>query len=414
LVRLRPQSRLIEQRSTVKPPILYISYDGMLEPLGQSQVLAYLERLAPDFEVYLISFEKASDWKDSRARAHVTARMKQANIRWHPLRYHKKPTAPATGWDIAMGTLAAARLVLQHRIRLIHARSYVPALMALPVKKLGGARLLFDIRGLWADERVDGGLWPAQGRLYKTAKAIERALLLESDHVVTLTHASAREIEGFPYLAGRTPSISVIPTCADLERFAQTPRTEVDPFTFGCVGSVSTWSAFDNVLACYRMVAEQMPGARLLIVNRHEHDFIRSRLQAHGINEECVELVAAAHDEVPALIRRMTVGAALYKPSYSVVATAPTKLAEYLGCGIPCLGNSAVGDVETLLEGGRVGVALKSFAEEDVRAGVGRLLALLKDPTLSQRCVAFAHEHFSVNVGATDYRLIYQRLLHGA
>jgi glycosyltransferase involved in cell wall biosynthesis len=110
----------------------------------------------------------------------------------------------------------------------------------------------------------------------------------------------------------------------------------------------------------------------------------------------------------------MTVGAALYKPSYSVVATAPTKLAEYLGCGIPCLGNSAVGDVETLLEGGRVGVALKSFAEEDVRAGVGRLLALLKDPTLSQRCVAFAHEHFSVNVGATDYRLIYQRLLHGA
>ena len=26
--------------------ILYISYDGMLEPLGQSQVLAYLKRLA--------------------------------------------------------------------------------------------------------------------------------------------------------------------------------------------------------------------------------------------------------------------------------------------------------------------------------------------------------------------------------
>ncbi len=29
------------------PGILYISYDGMLEPLGQSQVVGYLEKLAP-------------------------------------------------------------------------------------------------------------------------------------------------------------------------------------------------------------------------------------------------------------------------------------------------------------------------------------------------------------------------------
>ena len=28
------------------PRVLYISYDGMLEPLGQSQVLQYLRRLA--------------------------------------------------------------------------------------------------------------------------------------------------------------------------------------------------------------------------------------------------------------------------------------------------------------------------------------------------------------------------------
>ena len=42
--------------------ILYISYDGMLEPLGQSQVLAYLKRLANGRRIHLISFEKADDW----------------------------------------------------------------------------------------------------------------------------------------------------------------------------------------------------------------------------------------------------------------------------------------------------------------------------------------------------------------
>ena len=47
-----------------RPAILYVSYDGMLEPLGQSQVLAYLERLADGYEVNLLSFEKPSDTLD--------------------------------------------------------------------------------------------------------------------------------------------------------------------------------------------------------------------------------------------------------------------------------------------------------------------------------------------------------------
>ena len=49
--------------------VLYISYDGMLEPLGQSQVLSYLKRLASDRSIHLISFEKAADWKRSRTGA---------------------------------------------------------------------------------------------------------------------------------------------------------------------------------------------------------------------------------------------------------------------------------------------------------------------------------------------------------
>ena len=41
---------------------LYISYDGMLEPLGQSQVMAYQQKLAKSNVVHILSFEKAPDW----------------------------------------------------------------------------------------------------------------------------------------------------------------------------------------------------------------------------------------------------------------------------------------------------------------------------------------------------------------
>ncbi|HJS40732.1 MAG TPA: glycosyltransferase, partial [Sphingomicrobium sp.] len=194
------------------PGILYISYDGMLEPLGQSQVLAYLERLAPGRRIHLISFEKPADWGDAAARGAMRVRLRQAGIAWHPLRYHKSPSAPATAYDVAVGSALAIALVRRHQLGLVHARSYVAAAMALAAKGLTGAAFLFDMRGLWADERVDGGLWRDGGRLYRAAKSLERRFLLAADHVVTLTHASEKEIRGFDYLAVRSPPISVIPT----------------------------------------------------------------------------------------------------------------------------------------------------------------------------------------------------------
>ena len=83
--------------------VLYISYDGILEPLGQSQVLAYLKCLAPERTIHLISFEKSEDWARIVDRKGVADGIAASGIIWHPLRYHKQPTALATLWDIVFG-----------------------------------------------------------------------------------------------------------------------------------------------------------------------------------------------------------------------------------------------------------------------------------------------------------------------
>jgi glycosyltransferase involved in cell wall biosynthesis len=396
------------------PAVLYISYDGMLEPLGQSQVLAYLEKLAGSYEIHLISFEKKSDRRDAAKTAAMTARLEAAGVAWTPLAYHKTPSAPATAYDIAVGTLTALYLVFRHRVRIVHVRSYVPALMALPVTRLSSAKLLFDMRGFWADERVDGNLWPAGGRLYRIAKALEARFLEAADHVVTLTHASAREIARFPYLSDRAPPLSVIPTCADLDRFSPRPVDPDRPFTFGYVGSVGTWYLFDEALACFKLILERRPDARLLIVNRNEHGFIRAAVEQAGIDPARLEIAAAEHRDVPAMIAKMTVGSAIIMPAYSKMASAPTKLAEYLGCGVPCIGNVNVGDMEEILEGNRVGVALTGFSEAERRAAVDRLLALLDEPELQTRCAMIARRLFSLDAGVDAYRGIYESLAETA
>ena len=389
--------------------VLYIAYDGMLEPLGQSQVLAYLEKLATDRRIHLISFEKPEDWANHPARARVQARMAAAGIHWHPRRYHNRPTAIATSWDIGIGILSGLWLLLRHRLRIVHARSYVAAVMALALKRLTGARFVFDMRGFWADERIDGGLWPREGRMYRVAKWFERRFLLRADHVISLTHAAVREMERFDYLHDKLPPMTVIPTCADLDRFV--PATAPgDGFVLGYVGSAGTWYLFDAAVACFAQLLNLQPNARWLIINRNEHDYIRERLAAGDIPMASVELRAAEHAEVPVQMARMHAGVFFIKPVFSKQASAPTKLGEFLGCGIPCLGNAGVGDMAGILEGDNVGVALTGFDGLSMQQGLERLIALTREPDIQARCVAAARQHFSLEQGVARYRAVYRSL----
>ncbi|NBC34938.1 glycosyltransferase [Novosphingobium sp. FSY-8] len=391
--------------------VLYISYDGMMEPLGQSQVITYLERLSLGRHVHLISYEKAGDWRDGDRRRAVAARLARGGIVWHPLAYHKSPTVPATLYDALRGAVLAAALCWRHGLRIVHARSYVPAVIGAAARTLTGARLVFDMRGLWPDEKVDGGAWGAQSRAYRWTKRIEAWLLRRADHVVTLTQASLPVLRRLG-LPGWTP-VSVIPTCADLERFAP-PASNPAPassrvFTLGYVGSIGTRYLFDEVVAVFALIRAQRPGARLLVVNRNDPGLVIERVRAAGLPVEAVQVVAADHAAVPGLIRQMDAGTAFYASSFSTVATAPTKLGEYLGCGVPCLGNAGVGDMDQVLanDGAPVGVVMPDFTPESRAQAVAQLLALCDAPDTGARCRAAAQARFAVTAGVRAYARIW-------
>jgi glycosyltransferase involved in cell wall biosynthesis len=390
--------------------VLYISYDGILEPLGQSQILGYLIPLAVGRNIHLISFEKANDWANVFERERLACEIAESGIVWHPLRYHRWPGIFAKAWDIVCGTSLGLWLVLHYQLKIVHARSYVPSVMALSIKRLTGAKYLFDMRGFWADEKLDDG-WSQEGCMYRVAKDFERRFLLRADHVVSLTHAAVPIIRRFSYLRGRSLSVSVIPTCADLTLFKPIPREGKNSvFTIGYVGTAGNWYLFDETVRCFAELLRMRPNTKFLILNRHEHFYITERLAAAGVPSEAVELTAATFSEMPRLIARMDASIFFIKPVFSKQASAATKLAELLGCGVPCLSNAGIGDMAEVLEGERVGVALRAFDQSSMLIGLTRFLALVGDPAITERCVATAHRYFSLNEGVRKYRSIYETL----
>jgi len=394
--------------------ILYISYDGMLEPLGQSQVLAYLKKLAPERHIHLISYEKHKDWKNRTERDLIAHEIAIAGIFWHPLRYHKWPSTLATALDIAIGTLLSLWLVVRYRLKIIHARSYVPSVIALTLKSITGVKYIFDMRGFWADEKVDGDVWPRNGFLYCVAKKLERYFFLGTDHLISLTQAGVREVKLLTYMADHMPPCTVIPTCADLRHFCPTLNSNFyksdSVFVLGYVGSIGTYYMFEEVISIFILLLIIRPNARLLIVNRDQHELIRNQLIASGISDKKFDLISASHLDVPMYMSRMDAGVFFIKPVFSKQASAPTKLAEFLGCGIPCISNAGVGDLTEVLDGERVGVAIRSFESNSMTQALHKIFKLIESPEISSRCVSVAEKYFSLDMGVSKYSEIYDGL----
>ena len=180
-------------------PILYISYDGLTDPLGRSQILPYLRGLASrGHAIHVLACEKPENF--GRDRAAVAALCREAGISWHPLRYHKRPPVLSTVYDLAQLRRAAVRLHRKHRFGLTHCRSYIPAAVGLHLKRAHGVPLLFDMRGFWPEEKTEGKSWdlgkPMFRLVYRYFKRLERKLLEHSDAIVSLTEAGKQELLG--------------------------------------------------------------------------------------------------------------------------------------------------------------------------------------------------------------------------
>ena len=400
--------------------VLYVSYDGMLEPLGRSQVLAYLKVLADrGWPIVLMSYEKACDWSDQAAAAELRDSLAASRIRWHPLRYHKTWSTVATAYDVVVGLAVAVRLTWGQGVKIVHARSYVAAIIACAIKRMFGLYFVFDMRGLWADERIDGGIWKRDSKRYGVAKWFEKLFLTRADAIISLSKAGIVALRELPYADEISARLQVVPTCADLNVFrpaSEPPTSETvgatqSEFVLGYVGTVGIWYLFDEVLDFFQVFMTAMDNAKLMILNRGEHDRIREAVAAHEIPAHRVELISARHDEIAPYMRKMQAAAFFIKPVPSKRASCPTKLAELLGCGVPCLSNIGIGDVDEILSADRVGVLVRDFTRSEYAARAKELIELTQDTGTAQRCTEAARKHFSLSSGVDSYERVYREAI---
>lgn len=405
--------------------VLFVSYNGMLDPLGQSQVLPYLRELSKKGVLFtLLSFERSGAFeKDGLARcAELKCELAEQSIEWHWLRYHQTPSIPATAYDVLRGILYANRLVRKNRIEMVHARSHIAATIALALKKQLGVKFIFDIRGLMAEEYVDANHWKHNSLPFRISKTMERRALAAADGIVTLTEKIWPIIKDWDGLRGRVVPHEVVPCCADLKAFKfsaverEKRRAELrlsDRLTVVYSGSIDGWYLTEEMADFFAQVLREDPSAHFLWLTPFKHERVRSLMNERGINPDQYTVKAVLPADVPSYLSAADVGLAFIRSCFSKQASSPTKNAEYLACGLPVIINAGVGDSDALVTQSKIGALVEKLTDTDYLNAVNTVQKLLTDrDALRIATRDTAVKLFDVSrVGVERYARLYERVL---
>lgn len=393
---------------------LYLTRNGLLEPLGQSQVLGYLRGLSRDYRITLITYEKDEDRADAARMEAMRSECDRLGIRWLPQRFRPRPKVIAPALSMLRMVWLLRREVKGQGVRLIHARSYIPAAVAMIVSRMTGVPFIFDMRALWPEELITAGRLRRGSLLHRVIVATERTCLRRAGAVVSLTHAAVDHLDRvYPEdIAGQR--VAVIPTCADLDRFVpvdQRPALRI----IGCLGTVlSGWFRLDWLRSFLSVVAERDPETVFELTTRDDPALVRAALDPDGHLAERLRIAPSAPENVHRVLQGQAASAMFFSDGLGKLGSSPTRMAEILGCGLPVVANDGVGDVARVIRDYRVGVLAQGSGPKSMTNAWNELLELLEDPDLSFRCRRTAEEVFSLEAGTAAYVGLYEQLINGA
>ncbi len=405
--------------------ILYVTFNGVLEPLGSSQVVSYVDRLAQRSELRysILSLEKERDRADGHREEEMERRLRRRGIEWRRTTY-----VEGLGPMGAIKNVGAmASMAREHRRRrqvdLVHARSYLGALVGWGLRQWAGVPYLFDGRGYWIDERIRQGHWIQWPLVLDGARAMERTLYREAAGAVALTETAAADIRKGRFGPWGDKPLAVVPTCADYERFGQpgavgpelrsVMRQWRDKEVFGYVGAINQAYYTRESLRLFAAVHRRRRQAHLVCVTRQQRK-MNKLLEESGIDEDSVSVVACEHEEMPAVLEAMDWGFVMIEETAARRAMMPTKLAEFFAAGVRPIYFGCNADVGRWVERAGSGVTLGEMTPGQLETAAATIAGRRREERELLLARQRTRAHFGLESGVDALAALTQRLVDGA
>lgn len=399
---------------------LYITFDGLSDPLGQSQILPYLAGISKNgYHIFILSCEKVERLEKEKEK--ILKLIHPLPITWQYILYNENGNFLSRLLYVFKLAALAKKIKSHRQIHLTHCRSYLASLIGLTFKLKYQIPFVFDMRGFWADERVDGGIWKQTNVLhrffYYYFKKKEKQFIEHADAIISLTNAALLELSHrFPEKA-ITKKTSVIPCCTNLHLFNPEksqqnifiPNLLKTDHAFIYTGSVGTWYYTKEMIDCMLVWKQTISNLKLIIVTKDQEALHHILLSYTHAQKEMIVIASASYTDMPTYLAMAKAAIFFIKPSYSKIASSPTKMAECWAMNIPIITNEGIGDNDLYFNTHQGGILIQGFNSSEYQKACENYISLL--PKTNYR--AIATHYFDAEGAVKKYTAIYHSLTGG-
>lgn len=402
--------------------ILYVSFDGMTDALGQSQVIPYMIGLTKlGHSITILSCEKPGKLKEHGDK--IKKLLVKEKIEWNYHLFSSKPPLLSKFFDFYKMKSKAIKLQQKVSFDIVHCRSYLSSMVGMHLQKKYGLKFIFDMRGFWVNERVDGGLWnlknPLYSKIYNSLKRFEKKAMIGADAIICLTKTGIKEMETWDYVNEDVKKkIHHITTCCDIKDYKNSfgKRKEKifdeQNINFIYIGSIGPWHSFDLLSLFIKTVYLNFSGSKFKLIVNSGAEQMLGFIRENGMDEKRIILKSVPHRQIPIELEDTDIAFFFIPIQYSKIASSPTKMGEMLSAGLPIITGDKIGDVTELIECNKIGEVLTKFTEVEIVASVYKIVQQYKTEkdNMMNRCIETAESYFSIEKGIKKYAEIYESL----
>jgi glycosyltransferase involved in cell wall biosynthesis len=171
------------------------------------------------------------------------------------------------------------------------------------------------------------------------------------------------------------------------------------------------WYMAREMVDFFCVARRHLPGLRFLLLTQSAVATLRGEFARKGLDHGLYRCLKVAPDDLPAYLRMADFAISFITPSFSKIASCPTKMGEYLAAGLPVVYNAGIGDLDDL-QPERVGVLVTAFDAHDYERVIREMEVLLRDrQATALRCRSVAETQFGLSTtGVPQYLQLYAAL----
>lgn len=314
--------------------IFYITFDGLNDPLGQSQIIPYINLMSKYSNILILSVEKKK------------TNLKYKNFKNYNVRFVKKFLFFGKLFEFLKVLFFSFIICFNFKPNIIHARSFQASIVGVILKFFFKIKLVNDMRGFWVDERVDNLSLNLKRKdhflIYKLLKKVESIILRKSDHIVVLTNYAKQKISEI--LKSRY-QCTVIPCSANYNLFLSYNNKNFLRKNFCYLGSAGTVYLADEIINFANFFLKFKPSYKFFIITNNISNF--EKILKKNVYKSRIKLINSNYLMIPRHLEKIDFGISFIKNTEARNSSFPTKISEYLSMNIPVVYNSGLAGVDS-------------------------------------------------------------------